>query len=364
MSPSIFEKITAENNIYQAYKRALRGKNKYTRGAIIFSADETQNLQRLRKDLLAGTYKFDGYTRFKVYEPKERIIDAPGFKDKVVQLAVNNILKHVYFPSFIYDSYASIDRKGTHECVDRIQHFMRKAKWQWGTGVYIIKIDVKKFFYSIDRKILKSLLPKKIKCTRTLKLLNHIIDSADAIDPRGLPLGNTLSQLFANVYLNEVDHYCKRRLSLKYYVRYMDDMIIFVRNKNVAREVKEKICHYLNRTLDLVANKNKTKIFPMSQGINAVGFKIHPTHRLLRNGSKKRIKRKAKKMRSLIEKGCMTVEKAEQILNSWLGHAKHGNSYNFIQRLIERNDYICLREGVLRVNADKVKARGDTVAAL
>ncbi len=340
MSHSIFDRITDENNIERAYRKALKGGNKYTEEAILFSMNETYNLEALRQSLIDGTYEFKGYMRFKVHEPKERVIDAPHFVDKIVQLAINNVLKQVYQPCFIYDTYASLDNKGTHKCVDRIQSFMRRAKWQYGEKAYIIKMDVKKFFYSIDREISKRLFVGKIKCPKTLSLLYKIIDSADALAPLGLPLGNTLSQISANLYLNRLDQYCKRKLRIRYYVRYMDDVVAFVKDKEEAQRVKQLATSFLRKKLHLNVNVNKTKIFPLRQGVNVVGFKIHPTHRLLRNDSKRRIKRKAKKMRGLVAQGRMTAEKAEQILNSWKGHADHGNSHNFIKRLLERNDYI------------------------
>lgn len=363
MSQTLFEQIVDPGNIERAYRKTLKGKNKYSREAIVFSMDETYNLNALRKSLLDGTYCFDGYMRFKVYEPKERIIDAPHFKDKIVQLAINNALKQIYQPCFIYDSYASLDNKGTHKCVDRIQHFVRKAKWQYGGGAYVVKMDVRKFFYTIDRDVLKELLPKKVRCRKTLTLLCGIIDSAEQIDVRGLPLGNTLSQICANIYLNKVDQYCKRRLGLKYYVRYMDDIVIVVENKDRAQEVKALVAVFLKDALKLDVNENKTKTFPLAQGVNAVGFKIHPTHRLLRNDSKKRIKRKAKKMKRLIAEGEMTKEKAEQILNSWKGHAEHGCSHNFIGRLVAKNDYIYSdTNGRLKVDMSKIMGRGDESA--
>lgn len=356
MSTNLFNRIIDEKNIYSAYKKSLKGNNKYTNEAIEFAMNETYNLRKLRKSLIEETYEFDEYIRFTVYEPKERIIDAPHFKDKIVQLAINNILKTVYQPCFIYDSYASLDDKGTHKCVDRIQYFIRKAKWQYGEKAYIVKLDIKKFFYSIDRNILKEILTKKVKCQKTLNLLYKIIDSADSIDEKGLPLGNTLSQLFANIYLNEVDQYSKRKLGIKYYIRYMDDTIIIVENKEKANEVKDLIIDFNNKKLNLRMNEKKSKIFPISQGVNAIGFKIHPTHRLLRNDSKKKIKRKAKKMKPLIETRRMTIEKAEQILNSWLGHSSHGDSHNFITKLINKNNHIYMnKKGVLKIDESKIE---------
>jgi hypothetical protein len=347
----MFDKIIAKENIYKAYHKSLKGKNKYNSEAMEFSLNETYNINQLIQSLKDETYKFDGYIRFPVYEPKERIVDAPHYKDKIVQLAINNVLKELYIPSFIFDSYACLDNKGTHKCVDRIQHFMRKAKWEYGEDAYIVKIDMKKFFYSIDREILKKLLTKKIKCEKTIRLLYKIIDSANSIDDLGMPLGNTLSQICANVYLNELDQYCKRKLSIRYATRYMDDLVCIVPNKNEAKRILGLIRVFAKEKLNLALNEDKSKIFPINQGVNVVGFKIYATHRLLRNDSKKRIKRKAKKIRELLIEGKMPVIKAEQIFNSWLGHAKHGNSYNFITKLIKDNDYIYMNsKGNIKIN--------------
>ena len=358
-SKEIFDKITDEENLYNAYKKALKGKGKYHVEAMKFALDEVYNLNELRTSLINEAYKFDGYTTFTVYEPKIRVINAPHFKDKIVQLAINNVLKDVYNPCFIFDSYACIDGKGTHKCVDRIQHLMRKAKWEYGETTTILKCDVKKFFYTIDREVLKSLLPKKVRCKKTLSLLFKIIDSANDIDLLGLPLGNTISQLCANIYLNELDQFCKRKLGLRYYSRYMDDTIAFVKDKQTAKETLKLITEFVENKLKLTLNKNKSKIFPLEQGVNAIGYKIYPTHRLLRNDSKKKIKRKNKAIPRLIMEDKMTISKAEQILNSWLGHAKYGDSYNFIKSLMIKYHFLYLIKGkdksVLKINYNILK---------
>lgn len=357
---NLINRITDKNNIQDAYNQSLKGEGKYSLEAMVFSQNETYNLAKLRDRLVNGTYEFGDYVEFTVYEPKERLIHAPRYKDKIVQLAMNNILKELYNPCFIYDSYACIDGKGTHKCVDRISYFMRKARWMYGEDAYIIKMDIEKFFYSIDRKILKEILPKKIKCEKTLGILKKIIDSADAIDYVGLPLGNTLSQLCANIYMNEVDQYSKRKLGLRFYVRYADDTIVIVENKEKAVETLGLIAKFNSEVLNLKMSRDKTKIFPLSQGVNAIGYKIHATHRLLRNSSKKKIKRKAKRFPNSISEGRMEVSKAEQILNSWLGHAKRGSSHNFIQSLIGRNSYIYMNEeGVLKVDTSKIERHGE-----
>jgi len=356
MSANLFDKIVDQKNMEKAYKQSQRGPGKYKLEAIEFAKDQTYNLAKLKQSLVDETYSFGKYTRFIIYEPKKRIIYAPTYKDKIVQLSVNNILKEVYYPCFINDSFACIDNKGTHKCVDRISYFMRKAAWDFGDDAYIIKVDIKKFFYTIDREILKSIFPKKIKCKKTLRLLYRIIDSANKIDPLGIPLGNTLSQIGANIYMNKLDQFCKRHLGLKYYVRYADDVVAIVKNSEEAKRILGLMTSFLKEELHLDINLYKTKIFPISQGVNTVGFKIYKTHRLLRNESKKRIKRKVKKMRALILDGKLTVEKAEQMLNSWLGHAKHGDSYNFIEKLINKNRFIYTSNNLtLKIDVDKLQ---------
>lgn len=356
--PTLFEDITSFNNLERAYKKSQKGKEKYKRESLEFSRDETFNLLQIRESLLNDSYKFGGYIHFTVHEPKERVIDAPHLQDKIVQLAINEKIKQIYNPCFIYDSYACIDGKGTHKCVKRISKFIKQANWEYGKSAYIVKIDIRKFFYTIDRSILKSILTKKIKCKKTLGLIYNIIDSADEISEVGLPLGNTLSQICANIYMNELDQYCKRKLSIKYYVRYADDVVLVLQNKREALEKLELIKNFLSDKLNLQTNAKKTKIFPISQGVNTVGFKIYATHKLLRNDSKKKIKRKARKMPRLLFNGEMTKEKAEQILNSWMGHAKIGSSRNFIKKLLIKNPYIYLKKNVLKVNM-KIILRSD-----
>ncbi len=316
--------------------------------------DEIYNLLQLKAEIVNKTYEFSGYITFIVTDPKVREINAPHYRDKIVQLAVNNILKEIYQPKFIYDTYACLDDKGTHACVKRIYYFMRKAKWQYGEEATIVKIDVEQFFYSIVRVILKELIAKTIKDKDVLALMYLIIDSADEIDILGMPLGNTLSQLCANIYLNEIDQYAKRNLGLKYYVRYADDIITIAENKKRAKEVLKLIKERIETKLELKLNENKTKIFPIAQGVNAIGFKIYPTHMLLRDDSKKKIKRKLRKFRPMLIEEKITIEKAEQILNSWHGHAELANSYKFIQSLLERFDYIELVDKIKNGKKKKV----------
>ena len=346
---NLFQYIVNEANVDEAYRKTQLGHTKYKRSAIRFSQDITVNLEDLRTRVANGDYVPDEYHSFKVYDPKERLIFAPAFEDKIVQHMLNNVLKDIYRPCYINDTYSCIEGKGTHACVERITKNLRVAKRNYGSGAYIVKADISKFFYSMDREILKDLLRKKIKCGQTLDLLDAVIDSSPG--NIGLPLGNLTSQLFANIYLNELDQFCKRVLGLKYYVRYADDIILVVRNKEDAQDVLKTIGWYVDKYLNLSLHPEKSKVFPLAQGVNSIGFKIHPTHRLLRNDCKKKIKRKIKKMPHLINEGRMTVEKANQMLGSWSGHAKYGCTYKFVQKLLRVYNYLYTdNKGLLKIN--------------
>lgn len=360
---NLFNKIFSLENLEKAYKDTLKESGKYKVEAIKFQRNETVNLLRLRKSLYEGSYRFSGYETFKVYEPKVRIINAPHYKDKIVQLALNNVLKGIFEQSFINESYACMDKRGTHKAVDQVQKNLRQAYWEWGDKAYICKADVRKFFYSIDRDILKRLIRKKIKEKDVLWVIDEIIDSGDLIDSVGLPLGNTLSQLCANIYLNEFDQYAKRYLGYKYYVRYADDIVIILRNKKEAQKAKQEFINFLNIRLNMEHNVQKTQVFPINQGVNAYGFKIYRTHRLLRNNSKKAIKRKIKKMPYLINEGKLPITTANTMLASWAGHAKHASSRNFIKSILKNRPYIMLENDVLKINEEEIKCYIETTKA-
>lgn len=351
---TLIEFIASERNLENSYRKVMSGPNKYHKEAIEFSKNLSANLLILRESLLNRTYKFEGYIEFKVYEPKERVIHAPHFVDKIVQIAINNALQYFIPRYFIKDSYACIINRGTHKAVDKVQEYIRKAYEKWGYDAFIIKLDIRKFFYSIDRTILKRILKPMIKCNESLLLLYKIIDSAIDISEVGLPLGNTTSQLLANVYMNKFDQFCKRILKIKYYVRYMDDAITIVENKEIAKRLLIQMDKFLLCHLKLEIDTNKTKVFPIRQGVNAYGFKIYITHRLLRDDSKKKIKRKIRKMPRLIIEGRLDIETATTMLNSWLGHAKYANSHNFIMKLVNKHDFITYENNKFIINEETI----------
>lgn len=333
----LYEKVCDYQNLKKSYKQTQIAQRKYRKEAIVFDMARERNLVELWRSLKNETYRTGSYIRFKVYEPKERVISAPRIRDKIVQFSCHMVLRDLYLPVYIDSTFACLDGRGAHRAVSKVQHNMRQCQWQHGDG-WIVKMDIRKYFYSIDRDILKKLLRKKISDEKFLHLLDMIIESSPEGE-KGLPLGNVTSQDFANIYLNEVDQLAKRFLGLKWYVRYMDDIIIVVPTKEQAQEVLAKIKTFVEERLNLELNE-KTKIFPLSQGVNAYGFKIFTTHRMVRNSSKAAMKRRIKAMDEKYRNGELSLNRLELGVNSWLGHARHSNSYNLSKKIFGKYKYI------------------------
>lgn len=300
---NIFDKIVSIENLKVADKRAKKGKlnQKEVRD---YLKDRQNSLERLYNILIDGKFETSEYSVFKVYEPKERLISKlPFFPDRVCQWAVYLQLEKILTPTFTTDTYSAIKGRGIHKLSNNLKKSLKDKE---GTK-YCLKLDIRQFYPSINNDILKQKIRNKIKCVRTLQLLDNIIDSAE-----GLPLGNLLSQLFANVYLNEFDHYIKQQLRIKYYFRYCDDICILSNNKqdlhNTLHIIKQKLA---DLKLEV---KSNYQIFPVEKrGIDIVGYKHFHSHTLLRKTIKKNyIRNKNKKAHY-----------------SWL---KHCNSKNLIQK--------------------------------
>ena len=280
---------------------------------------------KLEKELKHGTYRHSEYRVFKIYEPKERVIKASKYSDRVMhQWYVENFIKPYFVSQFIETSYAGIETRGMHKASKDVQKAMRKAKTKW-ENYYIVKMDITKYFQNIDKKILWEILKRKIKDRKLLWITREIILSTEGM--KGLPLGNYTSQMFANIYLNKLDQYVKHKLKCKYYFRYMDDMVILCKNKEMAQRILKEISSFLDEKLKLTLN-SKTKIFKNAQGVNFCGYKINEHRLKIRNTSKYRMKRKLKKYTRLLKEGEMTLTDIQRSIAGWLGYVKHADSYN------------------------------------
>lgn len=343
LPPSTYEEAVGYKRIETNYQEALRGPRKYKKEAVEYDLYRELNNVGLWRDLKSGRYKPGSYYHTIITEPKRRALSIPRLRDKVVQLVIHEELQHIYRPVFVDRSFACQYGKGPIRAAFNVQHDMRVARRLWGDEATIIKLDVKKFFYSIDRSVLKEILAKRFKKLKKkypekyqdflkfYRLLCKVIDSSPEGET-GIPLGNVSSQDFANIYLNELDQYCIRYLKAKLYTRYMDDVVIVAPDKATAQEWLAKIKEFLSERLHLETN-SKTKIFYIRQGVNAYGFKIKATHLLLRTETKRAEKRRIKRMVEKMKEGLITKKAVVQAVNSWLGFARWASAYNLSKKI-------------------------------
>lgn len=321
---NVYDKAVSFEKLLIAHKKARKGKRE-KKEVIKFELNLENEILRLERELRNGRYELEKYNTFKIYEPKERTIMASSYKDRVVQQwFVENFIKPYFVPQFIVTSYAGIKGRGMHKASKDLQLAMKKTKKNW-KEYYILKMDVTKYFQNIDKRILWDILKRKIKDRKVLCLTRKILLSTKGM--KGLPLGNYSSQMFANIYLNELDQYAKHNLKCKYYFRYMDDIVILCKNKEVAKYRLENLSKYLNENLKLTFNC-KTKIFKYIQGVNFCGYKINERRMKIRNTSKCRMKRKLKRYTIQLKEGKITLPEIQRSIAGWLGYVKYADSYN------------------------------------
>ncbi len=329
---NIYENIYSFENIYLAYIKARKSK-RYREDVLEFTDNLEANLITIQNELIWKMYSPGRYREFVVYEPKRRIIQAPSFKDRVVHHALCNVIEPVFDKRFIYDSYACRKGKGTHAGVERTIYFLRKLA-ESSPRTYCLKADISSYFPSIEHTVLKMLVRKKISCKDTLWLVDVIIDGGS---DKGIPIGALTSQLFANIYLNELDKFVKHDLRVEHYARYVDDFIILDHNKQRLWEYLNEIKEFLEDRLRLALN-HKTGIFPASRGIDFLGYRIWADKLLLRKTNIQRNKRRLRKLESLHKEGVIAFSKLRSSVASWQGQCGYSKSYTIMRDVIRFAD--------------------------
>ncbi len=332
------EKNTFENLLHAHYRAR---KHKFSKDEVIkFEMNLEYNLINLKRSIENNTYKVGKYREFKIYEPKERIIKSLPYVDRIVhQWYVEEFVKPYIVPRFIFTSFACIEDKGTHKSADCVQKYMRTFLRNHG-DFWVLKCDIRKFFYNINPNILLNIMKKYIKDKKLMEFTRLLIfGSRDDDDSIGIPIGNYTSQYFANIYLNELDQYVKRSLKLKYYVRYMDDFVILLKTKKDCIYYKKVISDFLKSNLQLELN-SKSRYYPYKMGVDFCGYRIYTTHKLLRNSSKRKIMKKVKKWNSQYHDGTFDPSFCNKSLQSWYGHVSHCNSYHLTKKIINKCDFL------------------------
>lgn len=307
MIESVYQDIISFENLYDAYRRVRLNKRLYKVQQRYEFQLET-NLSRLAYRLRSpATYQPRSYHRFTICEPKKRQISAPYFEDRIVHQAIHRYIEPGIVSAFIPTSYACLKERGTHKAVNDLQAALRKVGEE---GVFYLKADVKSYFASVDHAILKRLLRKYINCPNTLVLMDKIIDSYEDSPGKGIPIGNLTSQLFANLYLNELDQVVVRKSQSvlggrPFYFRYMDDFIVLAKDKQQLIEIRDEISRFLQSKLGLDLHPRKRLIQRVSFGIDFCGYQMFADRVVLRKKTIRRFvqryKRRQKKIDQLKE---------------------------------------------------------------
>lgn len=338
----LFEQVADFGNLYKAYKKSKSGKG-FSKSSQRFQVAALDGIHQIKRRLETKTYEVGKYNEFTVYEPKERIIKAGSFVDKIVQHSLcDNVLIQILRTEFIQTNYAGQENKGTLYGLDCLKAHMYLAYQKYGYNCWIVKADISKFFYNIDHDILKDMVRYFVKDDDVYWLCEKFIDSTDGV---GLPLGNQASQVFALLYLSGLDHFITGELGVKYYGRYMDDFYLIVESKEYAKCCLSGIREFVH-SIELELN-GKTQIIPFKNGIKFCGFHTYVTNdgkviRKLKNENKRTAKKKFKKMAYLVSKEKLSRAKFDESYNAWKNHISHGNCMKlgyemdkYIERLLD-----------------------------
>lgn len=322
----IFKKIISPENLFAAWYKFKKGKLK-KQDVRQFWRNLEDNLFNLRNELASGRYRHGPYRSFYVHDPKRRHIHKASVRDRVLHHAIVRVIEPIFEPRFIFDSYSCRKNKGVQKAVGRFREFGWRLSRNNTKTVWALKCDIKKFFDSVDHRTLVNLIAKQVNNEKAIELAWEIIDSFHKTSGKGLPLGNLTSQLFANVYLNELDQFIKRILRIKYYVRYCDDFVILSCDKGYLENLLAKVSGFLNDRLNLELHPEKVFLQRYSSGIDFLGCVCFPHYRILRAKTKRRmLKRLAKDF------------KKESFI-SYLGLVSHCRSRGVKMEMIKRIVY-------------------------
>lgn len=341
---NLWPQVVSFANLYRAAKAAARGKRSRPDVANFLLNFEPE-LVLLQRELETGDYQPGGYRTFQVREPKPRFISAAPFRDRVVHHALTRVLEPIFERRFVMNSFACRKGKGTHQALRMAAEGCRRFP-------YVLKCDIRKYFPSIDHAILKELLARVVKCPRSLALAARIIDGSNAQDGadcyfpgddlftpferrRGLPLGNQTSQFFANVYLNPMDHFVLRELHPCLYVRYVDDFLLFAKDKRELAEMRARVEDFLS-PLRLRIHAGKSRVYRSQDGVTFLGWRVFPERLRLVRSNVVRWRRRLKAMSEAYREGKMQLNEVTARVRAWIAHAEHGNTWNLRTQLLSR----------------------------
>lgn len=335
-----FSKLDSFENLYKAHLKARRSKQ-YSKEVIDFESDLGPTLARLAESIKHGSYALQGYYFFEVFEPKKRLIHALHYQDRVVQHCLcDEIVGPSLESKLIFDNAACRIGKGSSFVYKWITLFLSDYYKKHGCQGYFLRCDIRKFFDSIDHQILKEKLSEVFHDVNTYQFLMDIIDSYEVTSGKGIPMGNQTSQWFAIYYLDELDRFIKEKLRIKYYVRYMDDMLIIAQDKNGLKVILSLLRVFLRINLKMSFN-DKTQIYPLRNGTDFLGFHFYLTEtgkviRKVMLKSKKNMRRAMKNFARKYSQGLVDFETIRQSISSYCAHMRQGHTFFLRKKILNQ----------------------------
>jgi len=330
---NLYEKICDINNIRLAHHNASKGKKYYDEVKVV-DANLEEYINKIHNMLKTKTFRNSEYYVFKRdFDGKEReIFKLPYFPDRIIHHCIMQITEKIWKRSLIRDTYSSIKGRGLHDGVRRIKKALKDVE---GTR-YCLKLDIKKFYPSINHEVLKRIIRKKIKCQDTLWLLDEIIEST-----KGVPIGNYLSQYFGNIYLSGLDHFIKEEFNIKYYFRYCDDIIILMDSKDKLWNIFHLIEDYCK--LIALSLKSNYQLFPTDiRGIDFLGYRFFHGFTLLRKSIALRFKRKIKCIKNRTQENNIISS-----IMSYYGWMKHGDCKKLFIKYVDTDIQTIIAENCI-----------------
>lgn len=325
-----YNNLISIENLFQAWDKFKKGKRKKL-DVGFFELNLEANLFDLHEKLKSKTYTHGKYTSFNIYDPKFRHIHKAEVLDRIVHHAIVSVLDPIFDKTFIYDSYSCRINKGTHRAVKRVFKFIREASGNYKHSCFVLKLDIKKFFESVDHNVLLSIVQGRIRDEDLLWLLKNILKSFSK--EKGIPIGNLTSQLFANIYLNELDQFVRQKLRIRYYIRFADDFIILDSCKDDLYRYTGILAAFLRDRLKLRVHPEKIILRKFTQGIDFLGYIVLPHYILPRTKTKNRIFRKLKERIEDFKSGEISEYSLSQSIASYLGLLEHADSFEFTRDL-------------------------------
>ncbi len=340
----LWKELCSYENLELAYKKARKHKTQkdYVRH---FEKNLENNLLVLRSELSLHSYRPKALTTFIVRDSKTRKISKSDFRDRIIHHALFNIIEQIFDKTFIYDSYANRKSKGTLKALERFDYFKRKVSKNNTKKCFVLKADIKHYFEKVNHSILLNIIKKRIKDKKIIWLIKQILNNHHSEKKgEGMPLGNLTSQFFANVYLNELDYFAKHTLKAGYYIRYVDDFVVFEENKEKLEIYKQVIDGFLRKNLKICLHPDKTKIFCLGNRINFLGFRVFFYHKLLKKSNLRKMQDNLQLLKEKYEKAEISYDKIYNCIEGWLAYAKNADSYKQRKNLMTNVSMMFLNE--------------------